>query len=112
MEPIPSPARKRTTHSRRDKGFALRRSTAFDNFGIVKRGQRAAPGSGSTLPGAPLSIPERGLERLSVGKLIEDGQYLEAMEKALYTKLLDKLDADAWDDCRQILKLLEGLSII
>lgn len=49
---------------------------------------------------------------MSVGKLIEDGQYLEAMEKALYTKLLDKLDADAWDDCRQILKLLEGLSII
>lgn len=49
---------------------------------------------------------------MSVGKLIEDGQYLEAMEKALYTKLLDKLDADQWDDCRQILKLLEGLSII
>lgn len=49
---------------------------------------------------------------MSVGKLLEDGKYLEAMERALFTKLLDKLDADAWDDCRQVVKLLEGLSII
>lgn len=49
---------------------------------------------------------------MSVGELLKDGKYLEAMEKALYTKLLDKLDADAWDDCGQVVRLLEGLSII
>ena len=49
---------------------------------------------------------------MSVGDLLRDGQYIEAMEKALYTKLLDKIDADQWDDCRQVVKLLEGLSII
>lgn len=49
---------------------------------------------------------------MSVGKLMDDGKFLEAMERALYTKLLDKLDSDAWDDCGQVLTLLEGLSII
>lgn len=43
---------------------------------------------------------------------MKDGKYLDAMEQALYTKLLDKLDSDAWDDCGQVVKLLEGLSII
>lgn len=41
-----------------------------------------------------------------------DGKYLEAMEKALYTKFLDKLDAESWSDCGEVVKLLEGLSII
>lgn len=72
----------------------------------------AGPGAALPPPGAPQSIPERGSERLSVGKLMEDGKFLEAMERALYTKLLDKLDSDAWDDCGQVVKLLEGLSII
>lgn len=49
---------------------------------------------------------------MSVGKLMDDGKFLEAMERALYAKLLDKLDSDAWDDCGQVVKLLEGLSII
>lgn len=49
---------------------------------------------------------------MSVGELMKDGKYLEAMEKALYTKLLDKMDGDAWEDCGQVVKLLEGLSII
>lgn len=49
---------------------------------------------------------------MSVGKLMDDGKFLEAMEWALYAKLLDKLDSDAWDDCGQVVKLLEGLSII
>lgn len=49
---------------------------------------------------------------MSVGELLKSGKYLEAMEKALYTKLLDKLDADNWDDCGEIVRLLEGLSII
>lgn len=48
----------------------------------------------------------------SVGRLMDEGKFLEAMERALYTKLLDKLDSDAWDDCSQVVKLLEGLSII
>lgn len=61
---------------------------------------------------APLSVQERGLKDLSVGELLKAGQYLDAMEKALYTKLLDKLDAEAWDDCGQVIHLLEGLSII
>lgn len=39
-------------------------------------------------------------------------QYLDAVEKALFTKLLDKLDADDWNGCGQCVKLLEGLSII
>ena len=60
----------------------------------------------------PESILERGNERLSVGKLMDDWKFLEAMERALYAKLLDKLDSDAWDDCGQVVKLLEGLSII
>lgn len=79
---------------------------------IVKRGLMAGPGAALPPPGAPQSIPERGSERLSVGKLMDDGKFLEAMERALYTKLLDKLDSDAWDDCGQVVKLLEGLSII
>lgn len=49
---------------------------------------------------------------MSVGELMKDGKYLEAMEKALYTKLLDKMDGDSWEDCGQVVKLLEGLSII
>lgn len=49
---------------------------------------------------------------MSVGELLKAGEYLEAMEKALYTKLLDKLDADSWSDCGEVVKLLEGLSII
>lgn len=48
----------------------------------------------------------------SVGRLMEDGKFLDAMERALYTKLLDKLDSDNWDDCGQVVRLLEGLSII
>lgn len=43
---------------------------------------------------------------------MRDGKYLEALEKALYTKFLDKLDADNWDECGQVVRLLEGLSII
>ncbi len=43
---------------------------------------------------------------------MKEGKYLEAMEKALYIRLLDKLDADDWDGCGQVVKLLEGLSII
>lgn len=49
---------------------------------------------------------------MSVGELMNDGKYLEAMEKALYTKLLDKLDGDKYDECSQVVKLLEGLTII
>lgn len=49
---------------------------------------------------------------MSVGELLKEGKYLEAMEKALYQKLLDKLDTDSWTDCGEVLKLLEGLSII
>lgn len=49
---------------------------------------------------------------MSVGELLKEGKYLEAMEKALYIRLLDKLDADDWDGCGQVVKLLEGLSII
>lgn len=49
---------------------------------------------------------------MSVGKLMDDGKFLEAMERALYAKLLDKLVSDAWDDCGQVVMLLEGLSII
>lgn len=90
----------------------MQRTRAFDIFGIVKRGHRAEPGAALPLPGAPQSIPERGSERLSVGELMKDGKYLEAMEKALYTKLLDKLDGDKYDECGQVVQLLEGLSII
>lgn len=53
-----------------------------------------------------------GVNCVGVGELLKAGKYLEAMELALYTKLLDKLDAGEWDDCRQVLELLEGLSII
>ena len=49
---------------------------------------------------------------MSVGELMKNGQYLEALEKALYAKLLDKLDADAWNDCGEVVRLLEGLGII
>ena len=49
---------------------------------------------------------------MSVGELMKDGKYLEAMEKALFTKLLDKLDGDKYDECSQVVQLLEGLSII
>lgn len=49
---------------------------------------------------------------MSVGELLKDGKYLEAMEKALYIKLLDKLDAESWEDCGEVVRLLEGLSII
>lgn len=49
---------------------------------------------------------------MSVTELLKDGKYLEAAEKALYTKFLDKLDANDWDGCGQVVKLLEGLSII
>ncbi len=59
-----------------------------------------------------LSVRERRREYLSVGELLKDGEYLEAVEKALYTRFLDKLDADDWDGCGQVVKLLEGLSII
>lgn len=68
-------------------------------------------GRGLALP-APRVNSGKGDERLSVGKLMDDGKFLEAMERALYAKLLDKLDSDAWDDCGQVVKLLEGLSII
>lgn len=61
---------------------------------------------------APLSVQERRFDGLSVGELMRDGKYLEALEKALYTKFLDKLDADNWDECGQVVRLLEGLSII
>lgn len=94
------------------KGFALQRTRPIDIFGIVKRGLMAVPGAGPYAPGAPLSVLERRRERLSVGKLMDEGKYLEAMEKALFTKLLDKLDADAWDDCHQVIGLLDGLSVI
>lgn len=63
-------------------------------------------------PPRPLSAQERRREHLGVGELLKDGKYLDAMEKALFTKLLDKLDAEAWDDCGQVVRLLEGLSII
>lgn len=95
-----------------DKAFALQRTRPIDIFGIVKRGLMAAPGVGPCAPGAPQSIPERGSERLNVGELMKEEKYLEAMEKALFTKFLDKLDADAWDDCHQVVGLLDGLSII
>lgn len=72
----------------------------------------AGPGAALPPPGAPLSARERGHERLSVGELLKEGKYLEAVEKSLYTKLLDKLDTDDWDGCGQVVKLLEGLSII
>lgn len=49
---------------------------------------------------------------MSVGKLMEEGKFLDAMERALYTKLLDKLDSESWEDCGQVVKLLEGLTII
>lgn len=49
---------------------------------------------------------------MSVGELLNEGKYLDAMEKALFTKLLDKLDTDSWEDCGQVVRLLEGLSII
>lgn len=72
----------------------------------------AGPGAGPCAPGAPKSIPERRFERLSVGELMKDGKYLEAMERALYTKLLDKLDGDKFEDCGQVVALLERLSIV
>lgn len=97
---------------RTDKGIALQRTRPIDIFGIVKRGREAAPGAGPCAPGAPQSIPERRRERLSVGKLMEEGKFLDAMEVALYTKLLDKLDSESWEDCGQVVKLLEGLTII
>lgn len=49
---------------------------------------------------------------MSVGQLFKDGKYLEGMEKALFTKLLDKLDSEDWDDCGSIVRLMESLSII
>lgn len=49
---------------------------------------------------------------MSVGELLKAGKYLEAMEKALYTRFLDKLDADDWDGCGQVVALLKGLTII
>lgn len=49
---------------------------------------------------------------MNVGELLNEGKYLDAMEKALFTKLLDKLDTDSWEDCGQVVRLLEGLSII
>lgn len=49
---------------------------------------------------------------MSIGKLMDEGKYLDAIERALYAKLLDKLDSDAWEDCGQVVRLLEGLSII
>lgn len=61
---------------------------------------------------APLSVRERRLERLSVGELLKAEKYLEAMEKALYTRFLDKLDAEDWDGCGQVVALLKGLTII
>ena len=45
-------------------------------------------------------------------ELLAAGKYLEAAEMALYGKFLDKLDAGSWVDCFQIVRLLEGLSII
>lgn len=49
---------------------------------------------------------------MSVGELMKAGKYLEAMEKALYARLLDKLDADDWNGCSQVVRLLGDLSII
>lgn len=49
---------------------------------------------------------------MSVGELMKDGKYLDAVEKALFTKLLDKLDGDKYEECGQVVQLLEGLSII
>lgn len=89
----------------------MQRTRVFDKSRIVKRAGRPCGG----LCGCPprsLSVRERRFERLSCGELMKDGKYLDAMEQALYTKLLDKLDSDAWDDCGQVVKLLEGLSII
>ena len=63
-------------------------------------------------PGAPLSVRERRRERLTVGDLMKEGKFLEAMERALFTRLLDKIDADDWDGCGKVVELLEGLSII
>ena len=90
----------------------MQQTTVFDIFGIVKRGLMAVPGAGPCAPGAPLSVLERRHERLSVGELMKDGKYLDAMEKALFTKLLDKLDGDKYDECGQVVQLLEGLNII
>lgn len=90
----------------------MQRTRPIDIFGIVKRGYRAEPGAALPPPGVPHSIPERRHERLSVGELMKDGKYLDAMEKALFTKLLDKLDGDKYDECGQVVQLLEGLSII
>lgn len=89
----------------------MHHATSFDIFGIVKRGRKAVPGA-TRRPRCPVVSRGKGVEPLSVGELLKSGKYLEAMEKALYTKLLDKLDADNWDDCGEIVRLLEGLSII
>ena len=62
--------------------------------------------------GYPRQRQKGGVNLMSVGELLKEGQYLEAMEKALYSKLLDKIDADQWEDCRQVVKLLSELSII
>lgn len=43
---------------------------------------------------------------------MKDGKFLDAVERALYTKFLDKLDAENWEECGQVVRLLEGLSII
>jgi len=44
--------------------------------------------------------------------MMAQGKYLEAIEKELYSKLLVKLDGDDWESCGQVVRLLEGLSII
>lgn len=49
---------------------------------------------------------------MSVGELFKSEKYLDAMELALYTKLLDKIDADDWDGAHQVVGLLDALSII
>lgn len=49
---------------------------------------------------------------MSVGELLKGERYLDAAQLALFTKFLDRLDADDWDGCGQVVKLLEGLSII
>lgn len=83
---------------------------------LTKSGLSSGAARPSGGPGAarcaPLSVRERRLKRLSVGELLKAGKYLEAMEKALYTRFLDKLDADDWDGCGQVVALLKGLTII
>jgi hypothetical protein len=49
---------------------------------------------------------------LETGALFDNGKYLEAVECELYQRFLTKLRTDDWNACNEIVRLLEGLSII